>query len=128
MSARELSFWGWGWADKFPDDDTRAGLAASVASMLGFSGLAPRPVPRLADVVLHPSRLVAPAALAPFTTDDHAARIFHTYGKGFRDLVRGFEKDFAPAPDLVCRPRDEADVVAALAWAEKERVAVIPFG
>jgi alkyldihydroxyacetonephosphate synthase len=128
MSTRALSFWGWGWADKFPDDDTRAGLAASVASLLGFSGLAPRPVPRIDDVVLKPSRIAAPSALAGYTTDDRASRIFHTYGKGFRDLVRGFEKDFSPAPDLVATPRDEGEVAAVLAWAEKERVAVIPFG
>jgi alkyldihydroxyacetonephosphate synthase len=128
MTARELSFWGWGWADKFPDDEGRAAIASSVAAMLGFAGLAPRPAPRLEDVALHPPRVAVPEALAAFTTSDRRARIFHTYGKNFRDLVRGFEKDFSPAPDLVAKPRDEDEVAAVLAWAEREKVAVIPFG
>jgi alkyldihydroxyacetonephosphate synthase len=37
------------------------------------------------------------------TTDKHA-RAVHTYGRGYRDLVRGFAGDFAAAPDWVFQP------------------------
>jgi alkyldihydroxyacetonephosphate synthase len=56
------------------------------------------------------------------------ARAMHTYGKSYRDVVRAFRLEFAAAPDLVLTPRGDDDVTAALAWAEREKVCVVPYG
>jgi alkyldihydroxyacetonephosphate synthase len=124
---RPRSFWGWGYADRFPSDAERRDLGAAIASMLGFEGRVLTP-PRIEDVSLRSPRVPVPDTLASFVTEDPHARVHHTYGKGYRDIQRGFTADFAPAPDLVARPRSEADIEAVFDWAAKARVAVIPFG
>ncbi len=132
---RELSFWGWGYADRFPDDDERRALAERLESQLGFPERPLLDPPTIDDVTVPDSAvdgstspLTIPDDLAEFCTTDDEARVRHTYGRAYRDLVRGFHGDFSPAPDLVARPRDEGDVAALLAWATDERVAVVPYG
>ncbi len=124
---RARSFWGWGYEDRSPDAAALAKLARRVSGALGgeLSVTAP---PRLEDVRVAPSRVRAPRALASFTTDDREARIRHTHGRSFADILRGFRGDFSNAPDLVALPRSEEDIHAVLAWARQERVAVIPWG
>jgi alkyldihydroxyacetonephosphate synthase len=102
-------------------------MGAQVGAMLGFSDLTPEePVP-LEDIRLAPPRLAAPE-LGVLVHDDDEARVRHTYGKAYRDLVRGFRGDYASAPDLVALPETEAHVAHILDWASDENVAVVPFG
>lgn len=126
--SRELSFWGWGYTDKFPNDDGRRNLASFAGAMLGGARFEPRPPPQLSRITLAPPRIDAPAALAALCSTSVADRASHTYGKSYRDLIRGFAGDFSPAPDLVARPRTEADVAALLDWCGANDVALIPFG
>src|SRR5581483_3453722 len=126
--ARERSFWGWGWADRFPDDAGRRALAAHLASMLGIDRPEPRPAPRIDGIALPPPALAIPPALAPFCTAAANERISHCWGKGYRDLVRGFAGDFSGAPDLVARPRSEEELERVLGWCAQSGVAAIPFG
>ncbi len=125
---RKRSFWGWGWEDKFPDASARKALGAQAGAMLGFSPERCDEPPSLHSIALPEPRAGVPAALRDFTTDQHEARVRHTYGRSYRDVLRGFRGDFSPAPDLVALPRDEADVIAILDWAGDAGVAVIPFG
>lgn len=125
---RRRSFWGWGWADRFPDRETRRGLAAQVSAFLGGAELEARDPPRLEDLALPRPRVAAPPALAAFADAGPEARARHTYGRAFRDVLRGFEGAFGPAPDLVLSPRTEAEVAAALEWAEAAGVALVPYG
>lgn len=127
----ERSFWGWGWADRFPDEDGRRGLASHAAGLLGVTGLTPRPPPVLAEVVAGlPARapIAVPADLAAFVTADPEARIRHTYGKSYRDQLRGFHGDYAAAPDLVATPRNEQEIEALLEMCGGRGIAVVPFG
>lgn len=128
MSERERSFWGWGWADKFPDEDARRAVAMQIGALLGFEGLEVLNPVRLQDVVLAPPRVDLPEALAGFSSAAHAERVMHTYGRSYRDVLRAFRGDFRNAPDWVARPRDESEVARVLAWASAERVAVVPYG
>lgn len=125
---RKRSFWGWGWEDKFPDSGARKALGTQAGAMLGFVPQRCDEPPRLESVALRESRLKAPEALERFTIDEHEARVRHTYGKSYRDVIRGFRGDFASAPDLVAMPRTENDIAAVLDWASDAKVAVIPFG
>ena len=122
------SFWAWGWEQRLPDEAARRTLADQVGALLGADDLRPRRLPRIADARLPAPRVGVPAALADFVTDDREARIHHTYGRAYRDVLRGFYCDFSPAPDLVALPGSESDVARALAWCAAEGVAVVPYG
>ena len=64
MSERPLSFWGWGFADRFPDLSARRSLARRLRLLLAFRTGKPREPPRLEQVVLPPPRLAPSAGLA----------------------------------------------------------------
>ena len=87
-----------------------------------------RTVPQVAEIDLRPPRISPPASLAAICTSEPYERLLHSYGKSFPEAVRIFERDFRNAPDVVARPRSEADVVAVLDWAADADAAVIPFG
>ncbi len=128
MGGRRRSFWGWGWEDRFPPREVRRSFGRQLGAMLGFAPTALGEPPRIDGVELANVRIDIPVPLADFLTVDPESRIRHTYGRAYPDIVRGFRGDFAPAPDLVGRPRNESEVVAALDWASDAKVAVIPYG
>ncbi|MFW5964816.1 MAG: FAD-binding oxidoreductase, partial [Natronomonas sp.] len=111
---RKLSFWAWGYEDKLPDDEERRELAARIEGMLGFPERPVMEYPTLADIDIPDARIDVPDRLADFATTDRRVRASHTYGKGYRDLVRGFHGDFSKAPDVVATPREENDVEAVI--------------
>jgi alkyldihydroxyacetonephosphate synthase len=122
------SFWGWGEADRFPAASERRALADRLERELGFPSLSVREPSTIADCRLPDPAISPPDALAAWCTTDREARIRHTYGKSYPDLLRGFRGDFGPAPDIVARPPDEDAIADLLAWASEEGVAVVPFG
>ena len=128
MAERERSFWGWGWADEFPNEDARRNFGKQVQGMLGFTPQEPESPPTLDDIDLHEGRLGVPKALGLYCERGPEARIRHTYGRAFKDIARGFRGDFSVAPDLVATPTSEDQVADVLDWASNAKVAVIPFG
>ena len=84
--------------------------------------------PRIEEVTLRAARVAPPAALASLCSTTPLDRAGHTYGKSFRDVVRGFARDFANPPDVVAFPTDEAEVAALLAWCSDAGLAAIPYG
>lgn len=125
---RQRSFWAWGWEDRLPDEADRRDLKGRIEAMLGFPERPVLDLPSLDDVTLPDSQIEVPGELDAFVTTDKRTRASHTYGKAYRDLVRGFHGEFADAPDIVAHPRTESDISDLLAWAARERVAVVPFG
>lgn len=124
--ARRRKFWGWGWEDGGPTPEQERDIARSLAERFGAGELlAP---PRVEEIALPAPRVRAPAALAALVSDAPYDRLAHTYGKGYRDVVRALRRDFAPAPDLVAFPHDEGEIAALLDWASGARIAVIPYG
>ena len=128
MTSRVRSHWGWGWADRFPDQAGLRSLAERVRPFFERGELAPRAAPGLEELRLPASRIEAPPALSAFCTADRDERVAHTYGKSYCDQVRGLRGDFAAAPDLVALPRDEEQISAVLEWCGAANVALIPFG
>jgi alkyldihydroxyacetonephosphate synthase len=128
MTARKRKFWGWGYEDEGPSRDHQAAIGAMLGARFGFAVGQPTSEPRIEEIRLRPSRVRPPATLAPLLTDEPLERAGHTYGKSYRDIVRGLRRDFSPAPDLVARPRSEADVAALLDWCSDARLAAIPYG
>ena len=95
---------------------------------LGFGGEdVEEPVP-LERVELPRARLQAPSGLAGICSSGTYDRASHAYGKGYRDVVRGFRGRFDHAPDVVAFPRDAGEVEALLDWCADRGAAAIPYG
>ena len=128
VSSRRRKHWGWGFEDQQPTPaQLRASVAALAAHLEMALGEVENPV-ALESVRLAPPRIQAPPSLSDICADDVHARACHALGKSYADVVRGFRGHFDHPPDLVARPRDEADVERVLEWCSSERVAAIPFG
>ena len=126
---RERNRWGWGYKDAVIGADAARAAAPHVGALLG--GFEPDgfedPVP-LEAVSLPPVRIEPPAALAEIADASDAARTSHSYGKSYLDTIRAFRGRYENVTDLVLRPREEADVEAAIEWAAGANVALIPYG
>jgi alkyldihydroxyacetonephosphate synthase len=127
VSGPQRSFWGWGLEGAGPSAEQVRGVARTLSERFGVP-LEPAAPPRLEAIALRPPRVRPPAALAPICSDAPEARAGHSYGKSYRDVVRGFRGEFPNPPDQVAFPRDEAELAALLAWCGEARVAAIPYG
>ena len=128
MTSREQSFWGWGWTDKFPDEEGRLNIGKQLTSMLSFEDLELLEPPTLDDIELDAPSVTPPDSLSNLCSRSKSQRVRHTYGKAYKDLVRGFHREYDSVPDVIVHPKTEADVRRILDWASEEKVAVIPFG
>ena len=126
-NARRRSWWGWGWEDEALDDEQTGKLAAGMAARFATEINVADP-PRLDDVDLPAPRVAAPASLEHLCSTDRYDRAAHTFGKSYRDVVRGFRGELAHPPDLVAFPESETDVVDLLDWCAGAGVAAIPYG
>lgn len=125
---RRRSFWGWGYEDEALGPDRLAGLAALLAARFGGDPPEPRRPVGLSELELRPPRLEPPATLAGLCDTSTYERARHSYGRSYRDVVRGFRGEFPHPPDVVAFPATEADVVALLDWCATEGVAAVPYG
>ena len=120
--------WGWGRESAQLSREQLEASRADVRGRLGFGGdEVEEPVP-LERIELPASRVSAPRALAEICADDSHSRVTHALGKAYRDVVRGFRGRFENPPDVVARPREEAEVEAVLEWCCDEGLAAIPYG
>ncbi|HEX4807081.1 MAG TPA: FAD-binding oxidoreductase [Conexibacter sp.] len=129
MTRRARSHWGWGYADEALSREQLRAAAGGLAQHLGFGSPEPEePVP-LEAIALPASRLPPPPpALAGVCADDRDERVRHACGRAYRDVVRAFRGHVDHPPDVVARPREEAEVERVLEWAAEIGAAVIPFG
>jgi alkyldihydroxyacetonephosphate synthase len=125
---RTRSWWGWGYAENAVTDAEAAELTRRVAQLLPDADLTPHQPPEIASFGVGPSRVQPPASLQQIVSPDPADRLTHAHGQAFRDVVRALLGRLEHVPDLVVRPREDADVVDALDWCSREHIAVIPFG
>jgi alkyldihydroxyacetonephosphate synthase len=125
---RRRRFWGWGWEDAGPTDDHVRAIGELLATRFACGPRTLAPVPSLDAIALPAPRLTPPPAIAAFSSQTAADRAGHTYGKSFRDVVRGVRGDFRRAPDVVAMPSSEAQVVAVLDWCAEANAVAIPYG
>jgi len=125
---RTRSFWGWGFTEAALSEGEVSDLGSLVSALVDGRVTDPARPPVIAEVRLPAGRIVAPDAIADWISADPAERAGHTYGKSFRDVVRGLASDFGAAPDLVAFPPDEGGVTAVLDWCADAGHVVIPYG
>lgn len=122
------SFWGWGYEENAYQSSEIQQLQRLLSMQFGATEASPQAIPDLADLNLPDSRLSPPDSLAGLLSSDRHDRANHTYGKSFRDIVRGLNGDFRCAPDLIARPGNEQELVDVLDFASDAGAAVIPYG
>jgi alkyldihydroxyacetonephosphate synthase len=125
---RQPKFWGWGYEDQQPPPDEVAATAAAARAHLGFEPAEVECPARIEDLELPPPRIEPPDTLAEICSTEIRERAGHAYGKAYRDIVRAFRGRIDNPPDVVARPRDEADVERLLDWCASAGAAAIPFG
>lgn len=123
---RERSIWAWGYADRFPDEAARTGLAQLIRVLLPTATPTPRALP--GEPAIPASPVAIPEALAAFSSQDPRERVARRRGRSYPDLLAGFGGDYAGAPDLVARPRDADEVARVLEQCEARDWACVPFG
>ena len=128
-----MRWWGWG------REDRRLPLTRSFAKLLdtrlGIDG-SPREPVGIAEVALAApalsararERLEACVGGSAWVRDDHFARVCHSGGKSYLELVRMRAGTPLGAPDAIVYPASHEQVLAVLAVCTQERVAVVPFG
>jgi alkyldihydroxyacetonephosphate synthase len=121
-------FWGWGCEGEGPSPDQQHGILRTLANRYDLDDVPLAPEPRLADIELREPRVSAPATLAAICSALPGDRAGHSYGKSYRDVVRGARGEFPNPPDLVAYPRSEEEVAALLDWCGDARIAAIPYG
>jgi len=126
-NTEKRSFWGWGFANAGPNAAQQEGIRKTTEGRLG-TALELADEPRLEAIELPAPGLTPPKSLAERCTTDPFERAGHTYGKSFRDVVRGARGDFSKPPDFVAYPEDEAEVAALLDWASDARAVIVPYG
>lgn len=125
---KRRKFWGWGNEGEGPNDEQARGIGRMLAERFGIDEVHVAPEPRIKDIVLPKPRISPPSALAGICSQQPFDRAGHTYGKSFRDIVRGVRGDFDCAPDFVAFPTGEEEIAALLDWCNQAGVAAIPYG
>jgi alkyldihydroxyacetonephosphate synthase len=118
----------WGWGDEgvaFTHEDKPA-LGPFLQRKLEIDVSRPsgRPMPFDALDVGEP-RI---AFELPNASKDALDRVVHARGKSLRDLIKHRRGELGRVPDVVVRPRDEAEVEAVLRAAIEHDAVLIPFG
>ena len=128
MSEQRRKFWGWGYEDHGPSREQQEKIAQLLSARYGIRDIEVGAPPRLEELRLRQPRLSPPATLTHLCSTSPYDRAAHNYGKGFRDVVRAFQRDFSCPPDVVAFPRGEDDVRALLDWCAGAGAAAIPYG
>jgi alkyldihydroxyacetonephosphate synthase len=128
MPQRRRKFWGWGYEDQGPNLDQQKKMAERMARRFDLGELTVLPHPTEAELNLRPPRVKPPDSLASIFGATAYERALHSYGRGFRDLVRAYRRYYPNPFDLVAYPRDEQDLIRIFEWCDRERIAASPYG
>ncbi len=121
------SFWGWG----YKQDELKKAEIKKLSNMLsGFVGIDGKlqDAPKVEDLKLPHPKIKLPKSLESLADNFLAQRAQHSYGRSFKDVVRGLNNSFDGAPDAVVFPKTENDVINILEFSEKKNIAVVCYG
>ena len=132
---REDTRWnGWGWNKAHNPLENRDAAWGWIAEALQVPELPHTPAKSLDDIKLAESRLAGAARAeliegigAANVRDGQFERASHARGKSYIDLIHLRAGNVEDAPDAVVYPHSADEIVNLLKWAEKHRVAVVPF-
>lgn len=129
----DLRWYGWGYADKIYALDQRPNAWNFLRDVLELRGDESFPACafdsiRLRAPRINSAQLNALRQIVPETQTDPRARVAHTYGKSYRDLIRLRRGELPNPPDAVVYPATEDQIARVLAFCAQNNCALIPFG
>ena len=95
---------------------------------LGVSDLDEIVPPKLDELELRAPRFSLPSELQAFCTDEVYDRASHSFGKGFRDVVRALDSQFDNPPDFVAYPETEEEIQQLFDFCGAESIGLAPYG
>lgn len=125
---KRRKWYSWGYEDEGISPAEVKEMAVRVGQRLGIDEPEVLPDPTLDDIELRDPRISVPASLSNICTTEKWDRVFHSYGKSFKDLTRIYKRDFDNPPDVIAYPRNESEVAAVLDWCGDKGYAAIPYG
>ncbi|HMA86276.1 MAG TPA: FAD-binding oxidoreductase [Desulfosalsimonadaceae bacterium] len=128
MQTDRRSFWGWGDTDPDLPESFVASFKSMVQAVFELDELPEISPPKVEDLNLRPPRFKIPAALTDFCSESAYNRAGHTYGKAFRDVMRGIYGQFDNPPDYVAYPRSEGDLQDLINFCMDQSIALVPYG
>ncbi len=135
MQTRAVKWWGWGWEDHSRPIEGFPVLWTYLRERLKIAPNIRRPVPPIETVRIPPS-LLSPDELGELerlvgegnVSTEHAERVVHAAGRGYKDLLRLRSGVLLRTPDAVLYPEDGEAVGNVLAFARRRRYAIVPYG
>lgn len=125
---KKRNYWGWGYSDfQIPQEnlDHFKTMMKGFLQIKEFDAYEPRAIE---DLVLRASRFKLPTELEGICSSSNYERARHSYGRSYRDVLRGVQGFFPNPPDYVAFPKDEEDIIRLMQFATKNDVAIIPVG
>ncbi|MEM7382329.1 MAG: FAD-binding oxidoreductase [Bacteroidota bacterium] len=122
------SYWGWGYSNfEIPQAnlDHFQNLMKGFLQIKAFDPYHPKAVEGLK---LRKPRFKLPSDIEAICSTSNYDRARHTYGKAYRDILRGVQGHFPNPPDYVAFPKTEEDIVRLLEFASANEIAIIPVG
>lgn len=117
---------GWGYAELAVSQEETHRL---IKLMRGFLGTAIAEYkPPATQVDLPAAKVELPKSLRPFASVQDSDRLLCARGRSYPDLVELRHGTLHYAPDAVVYPSSESELDETLEWADRDRLAVIPFG
>ncbi len=125
---KKRSYWGWGYTDSEIPLDRLEHFKMMMKGFLQvkeFESYQPKAVE---DLSLRMPRFQLPTELKVICSASNYDRARHTYGKAYRDILRGIQGHFPNPPDYVAFPKTEAEIIQLMQFATENGVAIIPVG
>ena len=126
-SWRQRSWWGWGYESEQIEGEALAQLVQVAGSLLQLNS-APLHPPEPDSLDISQPRIKLPDLLDGICVTDNFARLLHTYGCSYKDVVRSLHGIVDNPPDAICFPRNESDIIVLLDYCTERDIAVIPYG
>lgn len=128
MDLDRRNFWGWGYMDEELPEAFTKNTVDMAKMVFGLTKLEPIDPPCLEDLTLRSPRFTLPQTLASFCVDKEFDRAGHTYGKSYRDTIRGVYGQFDNPPDYVAYPSEEEEIVQLMTFCMENSIALVPYG
>ncbi|MEM6800815.1 MAG: FAD-linked oxidase C-terminal domain-containing protein [Bacteroidota bacterium] len=125
---RKRSYWGWGYTDFEVPQESVQHFKNVLKASLQIKEFDPYEPKKVDELALRKPRFKLASDLEDICSSSNYERARHSYGKAFRDILRGVQGYFPNPPDYVAFPKSEEDIIRLMDFASKNGISLIPVG